>query len=159
MYFHFYLTLIFITVFSVKIAGAGCPVQICAEEIVSQKVLAMPKNDMDVAKYCRVTKLPKLFPPKYLFHYACASSNACSLKYPVARGAWCCCLKPLFLFMACAFHSFFTRGAFGLHIWNSSFSQVDRFIASQIQTWPIQKTRGNEKHYSRNPPLSRLEVC
>lgn len=37
---------------------------------------------------------------------SCASSSACSLKYPVARGAQCCCLKPLFLFRACAFQSF-----------------------------------------------------
>lgn len=93
---------------------------------------------------------------------SCASSHACSLQYPVARQrvlevsgvvAW----SPL-PFHGLCFPLIFTRGGFRFHIWNSCYSQVERFFASQIQMWPIQKTRGNEKHCSINPSLSILEV-
>lgn len=90
---------------------------------------------------------------------SCASSHARSLKHPVARQrvsevpggvAW----SPVpFL---CFPLIFFTGGGFRFRIWNSML-----FISWGIPCIPdsIQKTRGNEKHYSLNPPLSRLEVC
>lgn len=117
--------LIFITVDSVKTAGAGYPVSmLCRGEIISQKVLAIPKNDMDVTKYCQVAKLPNLLPPppKYLFHYVlcqqpCLLSEVPRSQAACLRGAWWCCLKPCSISVLPT-HFFFTSGGFRFGIWN-----------------------------------------
>lgn len=40
---------------------------------------------MDVAKYCRVTKLPKLSPPKYLFHYVLCQQQCLFSEVPCSQ--------------------------------------------------------------------------
>lgn len=139
--------LIFITVDSVKTAGAGYPVSmLCRGEIISQKVLAIPKNDMDVTKYCQVAKLPNLLPPKYSFHYVlcqqpCLLSEVPCSQAACLRGAWWCCLKPCSISVLPT-HFFLPVVGSDLEFGISCFSQVEGFFASQI----LSKRQGEMKN-------------